>query len=164
MNRTAMEPARCMLMESGAEPNLWTEAVNTAAYVRNRCPSRAIDNKTPLSLYLGEELTRAELEKLKPFGCRVQVLNEGGSKLDSKSIECIMLGYEEGTKGGYRVLNLSTNRVVIRKDVVFHEDTFPMKKLEYAADQGKAQSYYPNTPFDLFIGNQSDDESGAEAD
>lgn len=35
-NRTLVEMARCMLLQSGVPNSLWAEAINTAAYIRNR--------------------------------------------------------------------------------------------------------------------------------
>ena len=42
MNRTLVEMARCMLLESGVSTGFWAEAIQTAAYIRNRCPSRSL--------------------------------------------------------------------------------------------------------------------------
>lgn len=38
-NRTLVEMARCMLLHSSMSQNFWAEAINTANYIRNRCPS-----------------------------------------------------------------------------------------------------------------------------
>ena len=156
MNRTLLECARCMLMQSSAPKKVWAEAINTAAHVRNRCPSRSIDFKLPIQLFLGVDPTIEELQVLRPFGCRVQALDEEAhSKLDSKSLECILLGYEEGTKGGYRLLNLKTERVIVRRDAVLHEDSFP---LSATPGQGPARAETDGlqvlTPFDMFLGEE----------
>ncbi|XP_022849751.1 uncharacterized protein LOC111371808 [Olea europaea var. sylvestris] len=46
-NRTIVEMARSMLKGKGL-PNLyWAEAVNTAVYILNRSPTKAVRNKTP---------------------------------------------------------------------------------------------------------------------
>ena len=49
--RTLLETARCLLMESELPASFWAEAVNTACYIRNRCPSRRLNGKTPLELW-----------------------------------------------------------------------------------------------------------------
>lgn len=46
MNRTILERVRSMLACSGLPRVFWAEAVATAAYLINRCPSSAIDLKT----------------------------------------------------------------------------------------------------------------------
>jgi len=45
-NRTIIEMARCMLQQSGLPQSLWAEAVNTATFIRNRCPTKCLINKT----------------------------------------------------------------------------------------------------------------------
>lgn len=37
-NRTLMNVARCLLIQSNLPNFMWAEAVNTANYLRNRCP------------------------------------------------------------------------------------------------------------------------------
>ncbi|CAD6901246.1 unnamed protein product [Tilletia controversa] len=44
----------------------WAEAASTAAYIRNRCPSSALDGKTPYELWHG---TQPQLGNLRVFGC-----------------------------------------------------------------------------------------------
>ncbi|XP_048482811.1 uncharacterized protein LOC119691389 [Plutella xylostella] len=46
-NRTIMEAARCMLQDAGMDKRLWAEAVNTAIYIKNKSPSRAVKGTTP---------------------------------------------------------------------------------------------------------------------
>ncbi len=41
LNRTLMESARTMMAHAGLPDCYWAEAIATAAYVRNRMPSRA---------------------------------------------------------------------------------------------------------------------------
>ena len=46
-NRTLVEMARCLLIQSRLPPFFWAEAVNTANYIRNRRPSSSMNGKTP---------------------------------------------------------------------------------------------------------------------
>jgi len=41
---------RCMLLGAGSPKSFWGEAVTTAAYLINRCPSTGIDFKTPMEV------------------------------------------------------------------------------------------------------------------
>ena len=63
---------------------------------------------------------------LRPFGCKAyaHVPIQRRSKLDSKMIECIFLGYCTDTKG-YRLYNQAKKEVIISRDVIFDksEDT-----------------------------------------
>ena len=53
LNRTLVEMVRSMLASSILPPRFWAEALNTATYLRNRCPSRAVEGKTPFELLAG---------------------------------------------------------------------------------------------------------------
>ena len=47
-NRTIMETTRAMLMEKGLSKTFWAEAVSTTVYLLNRCPTKVIQDKTPV--------------------------------------------------------------------------------------------------------------------
>ena len=50
-NRTVMEMARTMLMDKGLPKIFWVEAVYTAVYLLNRCPTKAVQEKTPIEAW-----------------------------------------------------------------------------------------------------------------
>jgi hypothetical protein len=72
------------------------------------------------------------------FGCRAFVhinkVNRGG-KLDSKSIECVHLGYDLETKG-YRLYNPITKKIFISRDVKFIE-TLLVVELPHISHESK---------------------------
>ena len=48
LNRTLVEMSRSMLIDAKLPNKFWAEAVSTAVYLKNRSPTRVIDdNKTP---------------------------------------------------------------------------------------------------------------------
>lgn len=47
LNRTLVESARSMLLDAKLSKRYWAEAISTAVYLKNRCPTRAIQGKTP---------------------------------------------------------------------------------------------------------------------
>ena len=53
LNRTLVERARSMLMESHLSVDLWAEAVATAVYLRNRSPTKALSAVTPQEAWRG---------------------------------------------------------------------------------------------------------------
>ncbi|CEG41034.1 FOG: Transposon-encoded proteins with TYA, reverse transcriptase, integrase domains in various combinations [Plasmopara halstedii] len=65
LNRTLVEMARCMLKESGLGKQYWTEAVVTAADVRNTIPSAGRIK----SLYEQLYKRRPQFERMRFFGC-----------------------------------------------------------------------------------------------
>jgi len=65
MNRTLLERVRCMLLGVGLSKCFWGEAVSTAVYLINRCPSTRIDLKTPMEVWSGRP---TDYSNLKLFG------------------------------------------------------------------------------------------------
>ena len=43
MNKTLLEKARCMFLNTGLSKEFWGEAINSACYIVNRSPSIPID-------------------------------------------------------------------------------------------------------------------------
>ncbi|CAL5403595.1 unnamed protein product [Camellia sinensis] len=56
-NRTLMEMTRCLLHEKVLQKKFWAEAANTAIFLLNRLPTRALKRKTPF------EVKRDKLDK-----------------------------------------------------------------------------------------------------
>lgn len=118
LNRTLMERVRAMLADSGLDQSLWSEAAQTATYIRNRSPT-ATGAKTPFELFFG---TRPDVRGMRAFGCTAYVHIPKGqrTKLDPVSLKGVFVGYEAGSKA-YRVLLPDRNRVVVSRDVTFNE-------------------------------------------
>ena len=56
MNRTLVESARCMMEHAGLAKSYWGEAVMTANFLRNRCPTRATrQEKSPHQDWIGKK-------------------------------------------------------------------------------------------------------------
>jgi len=119
-NRTLEEMARCLLLQSGGPTSLWAEAVNTAAFLRNRCPSRATGDKTPLELWCGN---KPDVKILKTFGSHVTALKKGpgSSKWDAKGEVYMLVGYSKESKA-YRLWRKGTTRIIKSYDVRIIED------------------------------------------
>ncbi len=118
-NRTIMECARSMILAQGLGLEFWGEAVNTAVYIKNQCPTKALDSKTPQEAWSGR---KPDVSHLRVFGCKAfaHVPDEKRTKLESKSMPCVVLGYYEGTKV-YRSMCVETKRIIKSRDVVFIE-------------------------------------------
>ncbi|GJU98472.1 retrovirus-related pol polyprotein from transposon TNT 1-94 [Tanacetum coccineum] len=91
-NRTLIEAARTMLVDSKLPTTFWTEAVNTACYVLNRVSVIKPHNKTPYELI--RERTPL-IDFMKPFGCPITILNTRDhlGKFDGKANEGTFVGY-----------------------------------------------------------------------
>lgn len=124
LNRTIVEKVRTMLLESRISKSLWGEAVRSAVYLLNRSPTSGIkDNKTPAELWFNN---KPNVNKIRVFGSQAFALipKQKRSKLDAKSRECCMIGYDIN---GYRLWDLEFQKIVIARDVVFNESVFPFE-------------------------------------
>ncbi|XP_015075493.1 uncharacterized protein LOC107019547 [Solanum pennellii] len=77
-NRTLVNIARTMIIESNLPQGFRAEAVNTACHVTNRCLIRSLLNKTPYELL---NHRKPMLSYLRAFGCKCFVLNNGKDDL-----------------------------------------------------------------------------------
>ena len=96
-NRRIVECARSMLYHKHVPLTFWAEVVNTAAYILNRVASRILHGLTPY-----EKWTRSKpnVSHLCVFGSLAysHILKEIRQKLDSKTRECIFVGYANNSK------------------------------------------------------------------
>ncbi|GKA86991.1 retrovirus-related pol polyprotein from transposon TNT 1-94 [Tanacetum coccineum] len=118
MNRTLMDKVRCLLIQSGLPKTFWAETTCTAAYLINRSPSRAIEKKTPMEMWLGHP---SDYGLLMIFGC-VAYPHDKQGKLEPRATKCVLLGYPEGVKG-YKLYRLDgeSPKIVTSRNVVFNE-------------------------------------------
>lgn len=85
LNRVLIEHARAMLIEHNAPKFLWQEAAAYAVYLKNRSPTRALPNQTPLQALWGK---KPDIQDVQEFGVPCWVLSlprEKASKLEAKS-------------------------------------------------------------------------------
>nr|GEY54277.1 hypothetical protein [Tanacetum cinerariifolium] len=108
-NRTLIEAARTMQVDSLLPIPFWAEAVNTACYVQNRVLVTKHLNKTPYELLLGRI---PSIGFMRPFGCLVTILNtlDPLGKFDGKVDEGFLVGYSVSSKA-FMVFN-SRSRIV----------------------------------------------------
>ncbi|KAL0279471.1 UNVERIFIED_CONTAM: hypothetical protein PYX00_001019 [Menopon gallinae] len=117
-NRTLLDMARCLLIQAGMKPSFWAEAVNTANYIRNRCPTSA-QNSSPYEILFGKQ---PYLGHMKEFGCDVFVKNNAPNKdkFQPRAQKMIFVGYSSQSKG-YRVYDPNKNKFEDVRDVYFRE-------------------------------------------
>ncbi|GJV80632.1 putative ribonuclease H-like domain-containing protein [Tanacetum coccineum] len=120
-NRTLIEAARTMLVDSKLPTTFWAEAVNTACYVLNRVLVIKPHNKTPYELIRGRPPL---IDFMKPFGCPVTILNTRDhlGKFDGKADEGYFVGYSVVSKA-MRVFNQRTRIVEETLNIRFLENT-----------------------------------------
>lgn len=118
-HRTQVEMGRSMLKHASLSNHFWAEALNTANYLLNRLPTKAVEGLTP---YEAWSHRKPNLSHLRIFGCEayVHVPKALRRKLDSKSQVGILLGYGETVKA-YRIYLKDSQRLVFARDVIFNE-------------------------------------------
>ncbi|GJY67792.1 putative ribonuclease H-like domain-containing protein [Tanacetum coccineum] len=119
-NKTMIEAARTMLVDSLLPTVFWAEAVNTACYVLNRVLVTKPHNKTPYELIIGRP---PSISFMRPFGCPVTILNtlDPLGKFDGKAEEGFLVGYSINSKA-FRVFNSQTRKVEENLHVNFLEN------------------------------------------
>jgi hypothetical protein len=132
-NRTLMEAARCMLIDAEMKKKYWAEAVNTACYLQNILPSKAV-YKTPFELW---NRRKPDVKHLHIFGCKgyAHLPKEKRRKLDEKAISLTFVGYSAESKA-YRMLDTATDKITISRDVKIIERDL---KREEENEKGSSQ-------------------------
>ena len=125
--RTLVESARAMLFANNLPTELWSEAVNTAVYIRNRTPSTQAP-ETPFKMWTGK---RASLTHIRKFGCFAyeHVSDDLRKKWEYKAKKHILIGYD-GHSNNYRLFDPETKRISVSPSVVFNETDFVVRNKE----------------------------------
>ena len=95
-----------MLLDAKLHQKFWAEAISTAAYLRNRSSTSAVEGMMPHEAWYRR---KPRMEHLRVFGCTayVRVPKDERGKLDSETKKCTLLGYGSMWKG-YRVFDQLT--------------------------------------------------------
>ncbi|GJR68906.1 putative ribonuclease H-like domain-containing protein [Tanacetum coccineum] len=119
-NRTLIEAARTMLVDSKLPTTFWAEAVNTACYVQNRVLVIKPHNKTLYKLFNGRPPI---ISFMRPFRCLVTILNtlDHLGKFDGKADEGFFVGYSVNSKA-FRVFSSRTRIVEETLHITFLEN------------------------------------------
>ena len=115
-NRTLVEAARTMLIDSGLPKYLWTEAINEANYNLNRVLSKNNTNSAFEKFYSKTQT----FNDFHEFGSQVYVMipDVYRKKLDIKARSCLYVGHDNQAKG-YRVYDPVSRTVKLSRNVVF---------------------------------------------
>lgn len=154
-NRTIVEKSRCLLHDTNLPKIYWAEAVGMAVFIINRSVCSCMPDKTPEEIWTNKKV---DLSNLKLFGApvMVHVPKEKRKKWDFKSEKLIFIGYDNDTKG-FRCTDPKTRRIVVSRDVEFHEpveeSTMTLPDVEQVRDEPLNASI--NDPSDSSINETS---------
>ena len=93
MNRTLVEMAQCLLLESRLPDTFWAEAVQTTNYTRNRYPSKSLKNNvTPYEIW---HKGKPDVSNFRKFGYKAFLLDKTPTlgKFIERFKEWIFAGY-----------------------------------------------------------------------
>lgn len=118
-NRIMVEMARGQLKSGELPVKFWGENVSTAVHLINKSPTQALHNKTPYEVW---HVVKPTISYLRVFGCVVFTLisSHRHQKLNDKSEICMFIGCCPESKA-YKLYNPITCKVIVDRDVVFHE-------------------------------------------
>ncbi|CAJ2662467.1 unnamed protein product [Trifolium pratense] len=104
--------------EKNLPHKFWGEAVLTAAYILNKCPTKKL-KVVPEEAWCGR---KPSVKHLKVFGslCYKHVPDARRTKLEDKSEIMILIGYHP--TGAYKLYNPITQKVHISRDVIVNEE------------------------------------------
>uniref|UniRef100_A0A1X7SQZ8 Retroviral polymerase SH3-like domain-containing protein n=1 Tax=Amphimedon queenslandica TaxID=400682 RepID=A0A1X7SQZ8_AMPQE len=128
MNRTIVESARTMINCAGLPQSYWVEAMVTAAFIRNRVPTRTFKEVSLYERWFGR---KPDFSPLKIFGCvaYAHIPDCKRNKLDKKAMKMKFVSYCLKSKG-YRLLDEITKKLIKSRDMTFNEDDFNISKDE----------------------------------
>ena len=126
---------RSMMLFKNIKLMFWGDAVKCAAYLRNRSPSNALDNKTPHEMWFGH---LPSVRHLRIFGstCYALIPKEQRNKHGARSRKCILLGYKEYSKA-YHLYDKVNKKFVFSRDVIFLETNKNDQSIERQLDHLK---------------------------
>ncbi|THH13397.1 hypothetical protein EW146_g6813 [Bondarzewia mesenterica] len=119
-NRTWMEHARSMMHNGGIPTHLWAEALATAVYIQNLLPSSRHPTCSSWEMIFKHHPPVEHLRTYDSVGY-AKIPDECRTKLDAKSIKCVLVGYQG--RDAYRLYEPNAGRVFTSRDVVFDEGT-----------------------------------------
>ncbi|KAJ9566507.1 hypothetical protein OSB04_002473 [Centaurea solstitialis] len=118
-NRTLLDMVRTMMCHSTLPMSFWGHALETAANILNRAPTKSV-KKTPYELWKGK---KPNISFLRIWGCEVYVKRPTSEKLKPKSDKCFFVGYPRTTMG-YYFYNPEENKVFVARNGKFLEEKF----------------------------------------
>ena len=90
----------------------------------NRTPSRVLNGKTPYEALFH---STTSYDRIRVFGCLCYAYNlqRRKDKFGEQSKRCIFVGYPHGKKG-WKVYDIKTGDIFVSRDIIFHEDVYPL--------------------------------------
>ncbi|XP_050876350.1 uncharacterized protein LOC127080061 [Lathyrus oleraceus] len=117
-NMTILDMSRCMLKQNNFPKSLWGEAVSTAVYILNRCPTKKLKNKVPEEVW-SDKQPLVSHQKVFNSICYKHVPRARRRKLYDKSELMILIGFHkiDAYRYQYGMNRKITHRIEVGKDI-----------------------------------------------
>src|SRR5262249_14364254 len=122
-NRTLLDMVRSMMSRSELPIYLWGYALETAAYLVNRVPSKSVSS-TPYEIWKGR---KPNFSHMKVWGCPAHVKKHQADKLDSRTDRCRFIGYPKETFG-YQFYHPIERKVLVARKAIFLEREYILQE------------------------------------
>jgi hypothetical protein len=128
-----MEIARSMMKNKCLPNTFWVEAVYIVVYILNMCPTKTVQDNTPIETWCGKKPSTKYLRVfLSIYYIHVPKQKQKQHKLYDKTTKGIFLGYSTQSKG-YKIYNLQTKKLDVSRDVEIDENA------SWNWDEGKVE-------------------------
>lgn len=139
--RTVTEMVRTLLEDTGLSKMDWPVLASLAVYELNLLPTKALSSsKVPIPFYhfFGK---MPKLDHLRTPGCsaHVKLPDRERGKLNAKSVEGVLVGYDESNRHRYHIMDPVTGDMRKSVHVVFHEHLKPARDLLAASGGGEPE-------------------------
>lgn len=135
-NNLIISRARAMLIAAQLPALLWPYAIQTAVYILNRLPTKALpDEEVPFARFINlledrtgeKKILNDDLKHLRIWGCNTwayipKEIRQQGAKMEPRAVEGRLIGYGR-SKNSYYIW-LGDDKVVLSSNVVFDEKCF----------------------------------------
>src|SRR5271170_1524637 len=121
-NRTILESIRAIKLSANVPDELWAELAITAAYLRNRLPTRANYNRGNISPYEAWHGNQPSIDHLRVIwaDAYAHITKSKRRKLDLRSKKLKLIDCQDDKKA-YRLWDQERDKVEISRDVIFDE-------------------------------------------
>jgi hypothetical protein len=112
--------------------SLWAEVASTVVYIQNRCPHKALEEKTPKEVFTDK---KPSIDHLRIFGSPVyiHIPKEKRTKLEPSKKKGTFVGYRETSKA-YKIYVPVQKFIEVNRDVTFHEEAAFRRSKELPCD------------------------------
>jgi hypothetical protein len=127
-NQSIIGAIKTMIHDQGLPMFLWAETCNAAVYIKNQCPHKILEDKTPVEAFID---VKPKVSNFHIFGCLVyiHVTIEKRTKLEPSSKKGLFVCYSETSKA-YRIYIPKQRKTIVSKDVKLEEDFASRKSRE----------------------------------